>query len=76
MNIYETLRKLSKVYKMKFPKGTRIQLIQMGVDPQPIPLGTTGTIDFIDDLAQIHVSWDNGSTLALVPQEDLFRIIS
>ena len=76
MNIYETLRKLSKVYKMKFPKGTRIQLIQMGVDPQPIPLGKTGTIDFIDDLAQIHVSWDNGSTLALVPQEDLFRIIS
>ena len=26
-----------------------------------------GTVDFVDDMGTIHVSWDNGSQLGLVP---------
>jgi hypothetical protein len=58
--------------KQHYPKGTRIQLIEMGDDPRPIPPGTKGTVEFVDDMGQIHMKWDNGRTLALVPSEDRF----
>ena len=34
--------------------------------------GDKGTITGVDDIGQIHVNWDNGSTLALVYGEDRF----
>ena len=43
-------------------------------DPHaPVPPGTRGTVDFVDDAGQIHMKWDNGRTLAIVPSEDSFR---
>ena len=39
----------------------------------PIDCGTRGTVVHVDDAAQIHMEWDNGRTLALVPGEDSFR---
>lgn len=55
-------------------EGRRIRLISME-DPNPIPSGTEGTIDHVDDLNQYHVKWDNGSTLAVIPEMDKFEII-
>ncbi len=37
------------------------------------PAGTRGTVDHVDDQAQIHMHWDNGRTLSLVPGVDNFR---
>ena len=54
-----------------FP-GDRVVLIHMD-DPYPIPDGTRGTVDYVDDAGQIHMKWDNGRTLALVPGVDKFR---
>ena len=42
-------------------------------DPQAVPPGTRGTVQFVDDIGSIHMNWDNGRTLALVPKEDSFR---
>lgn len=39
----------------------------------PIECGTKGTVVHVDDAAQIHMRWDNGRTLAIVPGEDSFR---
>jgi hypothetical protein len=36
---------------------------------------TQGTVDFVDDTGTIHVDWDNGSTLGLVPGEDQYRFV-
>ncbi len=36
-------------------------------------LGLQGTVEIVDDIGQIHVKWDNGRNLALVPEEDGFR---
>lgn len=52
--------------RQQFPKDSRIQLTEMGDDPQPLPPGSTGKLDHIDDAGQFHVNWDNGRTLALV----------
>ena len=55
--------------------GKRIILILMGDDPDPIPSGTKGTIEYIDDAGIVHPKWDNGRTLGLVPKVDMFEII-
>ena len=39
----------------------------------PVPSGIRGTVVHVDDAGQIHMKWDNGRTLALVPGEDSFR---
>ncbi len=55
-------------------KGTKIRLINMRDEPQ-MPFGLLGTVEFVDDANQIHVKWENGSSLALVPEVDQFEII-
>ena len=62
--------------KNKYPAGTRIKLIEMNDPWNPVEPGTRGTVEFVDDIGQIHMKWDNGRTLALVPGQDEFRIIS
>ena len=64
-----------KMYKEMYPKGTRIELISMEDPFAPIESGTKGTVVLVDDMGQIHMKWDNGRTLALVPGEDSFRKI-
>ena len=54
-----------------FP-GDRVVCIYMD-DPRPVPPGTHGTVEHVDDAGQIHVRWDTGSGLALVPGVDKFR---
>jgi outer membrane lipoprotein SlyB len=53
--------------------GKRITLIRMD-DAQAPESGTKGIITKVDGMGQIHVRWDNGSTLAVVPEEDEFLI--
>lgn len=65
---------LVKLYKAAYPKGMRVEMVEMD-DPQPIERGTRGTIEFVDDMGTIHVKWDNGRTLGLVPDVDEFKII-
>lgn len=56
-------------------KGKRITLIRMGDDPNPIKAGEMGTIQGVDGIGQIHVNWDNGRSLALIPGTDVYQII-
>ena len=42
----------------------------------PVPNGTLGVVDHVDDAGQIHVKWENGSSLALLYDEDDFEIIN
>ena len=55
-------------------KGDRVELIRMD-DPQAPPAGTRGTVTGIDDMGTIHVRWDNGSGLGLIPGEDIYKLI-
>ena len=57
--------------KMRFPRGTKITLIYMEGEPQ-MPKGLTGTVEYVDDIGQVHVHWANGSSLALNLDVDKF----
>ncbi len=73
MNEWERAAKLAEIYRTRYPVGTRIELVQMGDDPHPIPPGTRGTVTFVDDMGQIGMRWDNGQSLSLIPGTDSFR---
>lgn len=60
--------------KVLYPKGTKIKLINMKDKFAP-PSGTIGTVDFVDDIGQIHVKWESGGSLALIIGEDNFEVI-
>lgn len=65
-----------KMLKEQYPPGTRIQLDHMGNDPNPIPAGTKGTVDFVDDIGTVHCTFNNGRQLGLCMGEDSFHKIS
>ena len=65
-------REVVEEVRKRYPKGARVVLVRMD-DVQAPPVGTKGTVVFVDDTATIHVEWDNGSTLGVVYGEDSCR---
>lgn len=55
--------------------GSRVRLIESRDPISPIPTGTEGTVEFIDDLGTIFVDWDGGRSLGLIPGEDRYERI-
>lgn len=68
------LRRIESL-KEQYPKGTKIECIQMNDPYHAVASGTIGTVEHVDDAGTIHMSWENGSSLGLIPGEDRFRII-
>ena len=60
--------------RAQFPPGTRVQLLKMD-DPQAPPVGTRGTVRWVDDAASLCVEWDNGSSLNVVYGQDRARFV-
>ena len=56
-------------------EGMRIKMISMTDDPNPILMGTEGTINFVDDMGIIHVKWDDGRVLGVIPGVDKYRLL-
>lgn len=59
--------------------GDRIELVNMPDDPDPIPSGTQGTVNYVGKFPgegqQIGVKWDNGRTLMVIVGVDEFRLL-
>ena len=68
-------RKMVKFMQEQYPPGTRIRLNSMHDPYAPITPGTEGVVDLVDDDGQLHMKWDNGRTLALIPGEDSFTVL-
>lgn len=67
-------RNLIKSLQKQYPKGTRVELIHMADEKAPPP-GTKGIVKHVDDMGTIHVSWETGSSLGLIPGVDEFKVI-
>lgn len=65
-----TKEKLNEL-RNKYPPQTRLKLIKMD-DIQAPASGTCGTVRYVDDMGQIQMRWDSGSSLALIPGVDEF----
>ncbi len=64
----ETVERIRKQY----PVGCRVELLRME-DTHAPPIGTKGTVRYVDDLGSLGVAWDNGSSLQVVYGEDICR---
>ena len=73
MSTFDNMSQYAERMQKLYPEGTRLVLNSMNDPYAPVPPGTRGTVDFVDDAGQIHMKWDNGRTLAIVPSEDDFR---
>ena len=58
----------------RYPVGTRVRVIFMN-DVRAVDPGTEGTVRHVDDAGTVHVDWDNGRRLGLIPGEDSWEII-
>lgn len=73
MNKWERLHRQAERYKEIYPPDTRMELISMDDPYAPVPPGTRGTVQYVDDASQSGMKWDDGRTLSLIPGEDRFR---
>lgn len=55
--------------------GRQVQLIETSDQYTKIKPGHIGVINFIDDTGTVHVNWEDGSTLGLIPGIDLWRLV-
>lgn len=67
----EVLKKLREDY----PKGIRVELIEMHDPYREMPAGLRGTVEMVDDAGGTHIRWDNGSSLAAIHGIDKFKRI-
>jgi hypothetical protein len=65
-----------KALRERYPAGTNIRLNHMDDPYAPIPDGTVGEVQYIDDGGNIHMIWQNGRTLSLIEGVDDFTIIT
>jgi hypothetical protein len=56
--------------------GKRVRLILMQDPYTTLKPGDLGIVTSIDGFGSIHVQWDNGSTLALIPGVDKWELIT
>ena len=64
-----------KLIRETYPNGTRIELIRMEDPWTAMKPGDRGTVTMVDDAGQIHMKWDMGGSLALIPGEDQFKVV-
>jgi hypothetical protein len=55
--------------------GDRVVLERCGDRYSSIMPGTEGTVDFVDDVGTVHVTWDDGRRLGLIAGEDRWRVL-
>ena len=58
-----------------YPEGARIKINEMNDPYHPVPSGTLGTVNRVDDAGTIHMKWDNGQSLGLIDEEDDFTVV-
>ncbi len=55
--------------------GDRIRLVLITDELTKLRPGSLGTVSCVDDLGTVHVRWDDGNTLGLVPGEDRWELV-
>jgi hypothetical protein len=63
-----------KRLRERYPVGAKVELVKMN-DVQAPPIGTTGVVNYVDDMGTIGVTWSNGSSLGVVYGEDKCKVI-
>lgn len=63
-------REVVERLRTRYPKGSRVELVQMNDPYTNLLPGDKGTVEHVDDTGTIFCRWDRGSTLGVVYGED------
>lgn len=69
----DTNKSIERLRK-QYPAGTQVVLQHMKGEAR-MPAGLLGTVNYVDDVGSVFVDWSNGSSLALIPDEDDFDVV-
>lgn len=61
---------------MTYEPGDIVALIHTSDPYTRLRPGATGRVDFIDGAGTIHVIWDDGSFLGMIPGEDRISLVT
>lgn len=53
----------------------RVELVSCSDSYTTVTPGTQGTVMLVDSLGTVHVKWDTGQVLGLIPDEDSWRVL-
>lgn len=56
-------------------RGDRVELVRTSDPHTDLKPGDRGTVTLVDSLGTVHVEWDSGAMLGLVPGEDEWRVL-
>ncbi len=65
----DTVERIRNMY----PKGARVELVEMTDPYSRLVPGDRGTVKSVDDTGTIHVSWDRGGSLGILYGIDRVR---
>lgn len=57
-------------------EGDRVELISTTDAYNSVHPGDRGSVSLVDSAGTIHVTWDSGATLGLIPGEDVWREVA
>lgn len=55
--------------------GRRVRLESCSDPYTKLPKGLLGTVTLVDGSGTLHMAWDNGSRLGLIPGEDVYEVL-
>lgn len=59
-----------------YKKGDRIKLVSTTDKFTNLKPGDLGTVRLVDGIGTVHIDWDNGSGLGMIPGEDVIELIT
>lgn len=61
--------------RVAYPVGARVRLDETSDPFTDLKPGDEGQIAFIDSMGTVHIVWQNGSTLGMIPGQDRFTLV-
>ena len=68
----EMSQKRVEVLRKQYSSGCTVEMVHMDDGFAP-PEGTKGKVIHVDDIGSIHIAWETGSILGVVPGIDMVR---
>lgn len=56
-------------------KGKRVKLLHTSDIHTLLEPDAEGVVKFVDSMGTVHVKWDDGSSLGLIPNEDFWEVL-
>lgn len=66
--------KIAKI-KEKYSEGVVVKLVDSSDETMVSKIGKKMTVEIVDDIGQLHGSWENGSSVAINLEADRIEIV-